>query len=39
MCGLALVWSRIDPPGMKPFTWKRVAFAGLLVALIGLLVQ
>ncbi len=39
MCGLALVWSRTDPPGMKPFSWKRMGFAGLLVALIGLLVK
>jgi hypothetical protein len=39
MCGLALVWSRTDPPGMKPFSWKRLGFAGLLVALIGLVVR
>jgi carboxypeptidase family protein len=33
-CGLVLVWTRMDPPGMRPFTWKRVlvglGIAGLL---------
>jgi hypothetical protein len=35
-CGLVLVWSRVDPPGMRPFTWKRLAvglgIAGLLLS-------
>jgi hypothetical protein len=37
MCGLALVWSRVDPEGMRPLTWARVAVAGVIVAVIGLL--
>ncbi|MGH7460302.1 MAG: carboxypeptidase-like regulatory domain-containing protein [Pseudomonas sp.] len=36
-CGLVLVWTRTDPPGMRPFTWKRVLFgAGLAALLFGL---
>jgi hypothetical protein len=28
---LALVWTRLDPPGARPFTWKRVLFgAGII---------
>ncbi len=27
-CGLVLVWTRLDPPGARPFSWKRV-FVGL----------
>ena len=36
MCGLALVWRRSDPPGAKPFTWRRAIIAGAIVFLIGL---
>ena len=36
-CALTLIWTRNDPPGMKPFTWKRVllglAAAGVLFGL------
>jgi hypothetical protein len=39
MCGLAMVWSRPDPPGMRPFSWGRAAVAGFLVGLIALLAQ
>jgi hypothetical protein len=27
-CGLVLIWTRLDAPGMKPFSWKRL-FVGL----------
>ncbi len=36
MCGLAMVWSRSDPPGMRPFSWRRAAVAGVMVLLVGL---
>lgn len=39
MCGLAMVWSRSDPPGMKPFSWRRAGVAGVLVALVALLAR
>ncbi len=39
MCGLAMVWSRSDPPGMRPFSWRRAAVAGVLVALVALLAR
>jgi len=39
MCGLAMVWSRHDPPGMRPLTWKRAAAAGVIVVLIGLIAR
>jgi hypothetical protein len=28
---LAMVWSRTDPPGARPFSWKRVAFGAGVV--------
>jgi hypothetical protein len=36
-CGLVLIWTRLDAPGMKPFSWKRL-FIGLGVGalLVGL---
>jgi hypothetical protein len=38
MCGLALLWTRSDP-GARPLSWRRVAVAGLLVAVMGLLAR
>jgi hypothetical protein len=38
MCGLALLWTRGDP-GVRPWSWARVAAAGLLVALIAVMTQ
>lgn len=38
-CGVALVWTRLDPPNAKPFTWKRLAAAGILVGIAALLVR
>jgi hypothetical protein len=36
-CGLVMVWTRTDPPGMRPFTWKRVLLgAGLAALLFGI---
>jgi hypothetical protein len=37
MCGLALVWTSGEPGG--PWSWKRVAAAGLLVAIIGIFIR
>ena len=35
-CGLVLVWTRLDAPGMKPFSWKRLLVGvGLGALLIG----
>lgn len=39
MCGLAMVWTRPDPPGMRPFTWLRLGVAAALVALIAVVSQ
>jgi len=39
MCGLVMVWTRIDPPGMKPFSWARAAVAAGLVVVIGILMR
>jgi hypothetical protein len=39
MCGLALVWTRIDPEGLRPVTWARAAVAGVIVALLALLLR
>jgi hypothetical protein len=39
MCGLAMVWTRTDPPGMRPFSWWRAAVGAGLLALIGLLMR
>jgi len=36
MCGLVLVWQRTDQP-MRPWSWTRVAVAGVLLALFGVL--
>ena len=38
-CGVALVWTRRNPPDAKPFTWKRLAAAGILVGIAALLVR
>ena len=38
-CGVALVWTRPDPPGAKPLTWTRIIAAGVLVGVAALLVQ
>ncbi len=38
-CGVALVWTRLRPPNAKPFTWKRLAAAGVLVGIAALLAQ
>jgi hypothetical protein len=32
-CGLVLVWTRLDPPGMRPFSWRRLLFGVGLAAL------
>lgn len=32
-CGLVLIWTRLDPPGMRPFTWKRLLLGAGLAAL------
>ncbi len=39
MCGLTMVWSRHDPPGMRPLTWKRAGVAGALIVLLGWLAR
>ncbi|MDR0786585.1 MAG: carboxypeptidase-like regulatory domain-containing protein [Gemmatimonadota bacterium] len=39
MCGLAMVWSRHDPPGMRPLTWRRAVAAGTIVLLLGLMMR
>ncbi|MEX2571664.1 MAG: carboxypeptidase regulatory-like domain-containing protein [Gemmatimonadota bacterium] len=39
MCGLALLWTRADTPGGKPFTWQRAAVAGVLLGLLGLMMR
>jgi hypothetical protein len=37
MCGLALVWSRADPPGARPLTWRRALVAGAVAVLLLIL--
>jgi len=33
---LVLVWTRLDPPGARPFTWKRVLFGASLIGFLML---
>lgn len=37
MCGLAMVWTRPDPPNARPLTWRRVVVGGVIMLLIGAL--
>jgi len=37
MCGLALIWRRTDPPGMRRLTWSRAIVAGVIVGLLAFL--
>jgi Carboxypeptidase regulatory-like domain len=36
MCGLAMIWLRVDPPGARPLSWGRVVGAGIVLALLAL---
>ncbi|HUE95132.1 MAG TPA: carboxypeptidase-like regulatory domain-containing protein, partial [Longimicrobiaceae bacterium] len=36
MCGLVMVWRRIDAPGMGPLTWRRIGVAAVVLLLFGL---
>ena len=38
-CGVALVWTRPDPPNAKPLTWRRLIAAGVLVGVVAVLVR
>lgn len=37
MCGLAMVWTRPDPPNARPLTWRRVVVGSVIMLLIGVL--
>jgi hypothetical protein len=39
MCGLAMVWRRVDPEGMRPLTWARVAVAVVVLGIIGMMMR
>jgi hypothetical protein len=39
MCGLALLWTRSDPDGLRPLTWARVAAAAVVIALMALIAR
>jgi hypothetical protein len=38
-CGVALVWTRPDPPHARPFTWKRAIVGGLILGIGALLMR
>jgi hypothetical protein len=39
MCGLVLVWQRPEPPGFRPWTWRRAIVAGAILVFMGVLIR
>lgn len=39
MCGLVMVWTRADRPGMRPFSWVRAGVAAGIVLIIAIVAR